>query len=543
MNTATTAAFASPVAARTRDGAAVLWLDLAWLLAFALLLRLAFFNGAFGSDDVVYFWRSVDVARGEWTSANYNGALRYGFNIPAGALMALFGATPFVANLWPLACSLAEVALVYVVAAELWGRRAAICAALLLAAMPLHVAVATRLHADPVVSFFLSLGFALFLFALRRRSRALYFGCGLALGMVFWVKELAAVTLFAFFVFPLAGRAVPPLERRWEPPWGWVVAGAALMLALNLALMRVVTGDALHLFKVVLGAVSRNFIHGGQDEDAAGYYLRYLFLDLRHTWIAALLACGGVAVLWRRRRADGERPSAGWYAVAWLLALLAVLSLFPVSLRPLRLVMKQSNYLTLFLAPIALLAGYFIAVLPRRAAAALLAVGVAGGVLLGALQQADYRVFTANSKAAAAFARAHAPAVVVGSTNNSGLSVYGGMAGRIPSFADVLAKPALGATAGAGLYAVLDPQTIDWKPGGARVAAPLPCWKPARTLEPLELGLGNALAGAAAAGAARLPGPFVKVSAALQRLARPGMAVVYRVDAPDVWCGAPPAAR
>jgi len=40
----------------------------------------------------------------------------------------------------------------------------------------------------------------------------------------------------------------------------------------------------------------------------------------------------------------------------------------PVSLTPLRFVMKQSNYLSLFMAPIALLAGYQIARTPAQIA-------------------------------------------------------------------------------------------------------------------------------------------------------------------------------
>ena len=522
-----------------------MWRDLACLTGFALLLRVLFFNGPFGSDDLVYFARALDVARGEWSSANYNGALRYGFNLPAGALMAVFGTSPFVANLWPLLCSLGEIALVYLTAVELWGRRAALCAALVLVSMPLHVAVATRIHADPVVSMFLTLSFVLFLFASRRRHATLFFCCGLALGGVFWAKELAAVTWVAFLSLPLVGRRLPMIGRRWDSMWWYVIAGAALMLLLNLLLMRIITGDPLHLIKVVLGAVGRNFIEGGQGEDAAAYYLRYMFFDLRHTWLAAVLACGGIAVLLRRQARVGL-PADGLYVAVWLLALLAVLSLFPVSLWPLRLPMKQSNYLTLFIAPMALLAGYFIASLPRRAAATVLALTVVGGVILAILQQADYRVFTANSKSAAAFAHAHPTALVVGTTSNSRMSSYYDMpTGRILSFDEVLSNPRLVASADSsrtGLYAVFDAQTIDWVTGNAKLTAPLPCWTRQERLEPHGLGLGNALVGWAAAGAARLPGPLARPSSSLQRLARPRPADLYRVEGPDPWCGTRPSA-
>ena len=143
------------------------------------------------------------------------------------------------------------------------------------------------------------------------------------------------------------------------------------MLVGHLVLMYVITGDPLHLFKVVTGQVSRDFIGKGGGEDAAGYYLRYLFLDIKHTWIVAFLACAGIALFvrarWRARLAAMGRPrrppdhsatgvdrsiaEGTSFVLFWCIGMLLVLSIMPVSLSPLRFVMKQSNYLTLFLAP------------------------------------------------------------------------------------------------------------------------------------------------------------------------------------------------
>ena len=245
--------------------------DLAAILLFALALRLALFNGPFGSDDTVYYQRALEISRGEWTPANYNGALRYGFNLPAGLLMRVFGPSVFAANLWPLLCSLAEVATVYLVGAALGGRRIAAIAALLLAATPLHIAVASRIHADAVVSAALSGSFALLFFGLRRRSVALLFAAGLCLGAVFWAKELAAVTFLAFL--PLLAYFSARGSHQWagrRRGLAAALAGLALMFALHFALMAAIAGDPLHAIRVVTGAMQRNFIDGGQSEDAAG---------------------------------------------------------------------------------------------------------------------------------------------------------------------------------------------------------------------------------------------------------------------------------
>jgi len=148
---------------------AVLWS----LIALAALWRIAVFNGPLGSDDVVYFGRALDVSEGIWSSANYNGALRYGFNIPAGLMLALFGRGEFQLNLWPLLCSVAEIGAVWWFCRKNFGVTVALFAAFLLLLAPVHVATATRLHADAVANFFLTLAFILFFESENSKSRTL----------------------------------------------------------------------------------------------------------------------------------------------------------------------------------------------------------------------------------------------------------------------------------------------------------------------------------------------------------------------------------
>ncbi len=140
------------------------------LLSFALALRVALFNGPIGSDDSLYYVRAWGIANGDWSRANYNGALHYGFNLPADMAMYLLGNSFTAANLWSLLSSLIEVVAVYWFAISAFGQRAAVFAALLLVCTPLHVAVATRIHADPIVSAALTGGFVLLYQGLRLRS-------------------------------------------------------------------------------------------------------------------------------------------------------------------------------------------------------------------------------------------------------------------------------------------------------------------------------------------------------------------------------------
>lgn len=510
-------------------------LDLTLILLMALVVRLVTYNGAFGSDDLTYFGSASQIARGEWNSSNYNGALRYGFNLPAAGFIALFGESLFVTNLWPLACSLIEISAVYMFASAVMNRRAGVITALLLASAPLHIAVATRIHADPVVSMFVTVGFVLLYFGALRHRPMLLFAAGLSIGGIFWAKELAAITWIAFL----------PMLWFFRNQWRnciYVIAGALLMMLLHGLLMLVIAGDPLHLVKVVSGAVKRNFVDGQQGEDSAAYYLRYLFIDLRHVGILGLFAVASTLLLPRLLKQDVKLREGFGYVLMWWIGLLLVLSVFPVSLSPLRFPMKQSNYITLFLAPTALLAGFAIAALPRTLGHLSLALCLLLGFLLGALQQADYRAFTANTKALAAFAAQHPRAIIIGSTNNSRLgNLWAKLANPGSSMPEIISFQDLSEREDNTrqflpqadiIFTVLDRQTMYWVAGKHPITSALSCWQHVQTLEPTGLGLGNNLA-------ELVSGAFKQIkplSNAMDRLARPQLAEVYRVNGRDALC-------
>ena len=503
------------------------------VMLLAILVRLVLFNGVFGSDDGTYFASALRVAEGDWTPAHYNGALRFGFNLPAGALIYVLGKSFFVANLWPLLCSLLEIAAVYWFAERAISRRAAWIAAVLLACTPLHVAVATRIHADAVVSAFLTLGFVCIYLGMQRNSRALLLAAGLSLGMVFWAKELAAVCYAAFL--PLLWLYRDRLQAVLP-----VAAGALLMLLLNLLLMYLIAGSPLHAINTVLGAVKHNFIDGAGGSDDAWYYLPRMFADVRHVGLLGWLALAGLFL----RPKEAQARSAVRYLAVWWLGLLVVLSFFPVSLSPLRLTMKQSNYITLFLAPMALLGGALLARFSQRALVLALTAVLGLGLLLAALQQADYRAFVANSKAVDALAAASPHSVILGSNNNSSVSTMlgtqRGATSRVYSWKSAQEDPALLAQElkqDDELLGVFDPQTATWGAGAQNMTRAPACWQELRRLAPQDLGLGNHVAGGLLAISHVMPA-FVasRLAPRFEPLAQPTPATLYRVPRADPWC-------
>jgi hypothetical protein len=516
-------------------------LALTFLLAASFAIRVLFFNGPFGSDDIVYLARSIDVANGVWSSANYNGALRYGFNMPEGLLLRVFGINEFTANLWPLFCSLAEILVVYLFASKLWCRRSALFAGLVMASFPIQIALATRIHADSVVCFFITLVFFLFYLGEKSNSRSAYLICGFSMGLVFWTKELAIITILPFFLYPL-------LFRRINGNWIYVVIGGAALLLLHFALMQWIAGDPLHVFKVVTGQVNRNFVESGQGDDSAWYYFKYLFVDIRHTWIAPFFVFPFIFLAIRGSQGSSTNCCGDLYILFWLASLLFFLSFTPVSFHPLRLAMKQSNYLSIFLAPIAMISGRQIANLPKWASLSVISVVVVGGVGLGALQQANYRVFTSNSKAAVLFSEAHPDEWILGTENNARIAnEYSYLIGNdnlsklFYTFDDKFAQgdpnSMISQQSDDG-YLIVDQQTMDWVNPMAKLNYPLACWQEVDRLTPTGLGAGNYLVDWLIAMAHYLPVPLAqRLTPPLQALSQPKPAIVYRVNKHKLLCG------
>ena len=226
------------------------------------------------------------------------------------------------------------------------------------------------------------------------------------------------------------------------------------MLVAHLVLMYVITGDPLHLFKVVTGQVSRDFIGKGGGEDAAGYYFRYLFLDIKHTWIVAFLACAGIA-LFVRARWRGTASGDGTTRVdRWIIqrgsrafdrggdVVRAVLvhrhgagavdhACFTVAAA-----LRDEAVELLDAVPgtrgVARRLVHGVARNPAQSSP-LIGLVIVGGVLLGAFEQQAYRVVTSNSKAALALLDAYPQATIYGTSNNSNIAAFQSMIEGVPS--------------------------------------------------------------------------------------------------------------
>jgi len=513
------------------------WVALSVLLLTAGIVRVVFFSGLIGSDDVTYTERALAALHGDWTTSNYVGAIRYGVNLPMAAIMAVFGSSEFNANLWALACSLGEVAIVFLLAKHLWGRRAAMFSALILTLLPLHVNLSGRVFADTPLTFFITLCFALFYFGELNRNRWLYLAAGLSLGAVYWVKEsVVPLVVPVFLLYAI-------VRRTFRKDWIWAILGGGFMLLLNMALMWWSSGDALQMFRAMARGVD---VAATWDElyTSPGYYFYYLFVDGRHTWIMPFLSVAGLWSWWR----NGPRASDTGYVVIWGLGLLLILSFAVISLSPFRFLYKQTNYMLIFAAPLALLAGYALAKIKGKPLVVVMFLLISGSLVLSALEQQAIRVFTANSRAALAFAATHSEVPIYGTRQAYSLSsVLSALHGQWPprpsieNLTELAANdsrsvsPNMSSSSDLAAYVILDTETAGWGRGQPRIGpAEVPsCWKNIGILEPSGFGSGAFVLGVLRdVAAALLPESLARQALrATDSLYRPRPAYVYAVPA------------
>lgn len=505
-------------------------LPLSAVMLLALGCRIVFFTGTFGSDEVVYTKIATAILHGDWTVSDYIGATRYGANIPMAIFMWLFGQNEVAANLWSLICSLAEIWLIMHLGLAIWGQRAAIFAGLILASLPLHVHFAGRLMADAPLAFFITLSIYLFFWAEHRQKIWLYIAAGLSVGMVSWMKEVVLAFSLIFAIFPI-------IWHRFDAKWLLVVGFAILPVLANLLLFKIISGNAFHILDVMSQAHDR--VSGGIKSRGIGFYPYYLFLDLRHTALLGYLAVAALFLTWRSNRTAkspaGEQAAS--FVWIWALGLIFVFTFFVFSFSPLKLVSKQTNYMLIFIPPLCLLAGYFLAHYKHWVAHFALAVTVLGGIFLSGLEQQAIRNFTANSKATVALAIENPNSRYFVATNALTVASY------LKSFQDGAQKAHLeplqaaqcgGTQAQGGDFVIIDHETLDWGENSSDLSELKKrlkgCWQEEGILTPIGFGIGKSFIHFAVALVSAVPLPISdRIAAYVSSYANPKKAVIYRL--------------
>jgi 4-amino-4-deoxy-L-arabinose transferase-like glycosyltransferase len=327
-----------------RDARVLTGLALVAIMVAAGALRIWALGGlefGLGDDDAGYAAVARNLANGylpdgesEWFGA------RAVFLWPVALAFRIFGANDYTAVAWPLACSLLSVLAAFLVARQLAGRRPALVAAGLVAAVPLEVLWATRLRPDAVMPAFVALAVWA---ALRSRrpghATAWLLGAGALMGAAWSVRETALVMI------PIVVLAAwPTLRAQWRRAAALV--GGLLIVPLCEVLVFALDGRPLWPLTTTAGAGSfRSLSEGWGATTSYAQQLVTHVLDPRSPLFFMLpLVLIAIAVAIVRRRGAVVIPVA-WLALGFLY--LEVGTLVSVD-KPLR-------FLTLLTVPAALL--------------------------------------------------------------------------------------------------------------------------------------------------------------------------------------------
>jgi 4-amino-4-deoxy-L-arabinose transferase-like glycosyltransferase len=170
----------------------------------AVALRIAFFTGYHGYDDVHYIGRAVELSQGRFDLPTTAWEARLGIVGPAALGFWAFGIGPVVANLFPLACSLLGIAFTFVFCRTCYGTRAALAAAFLLAILPIDVLSSSMLFPTAPVSLGWGVGIGCFLLAEDGHRPWLYLASGVAIAFAALAHEVALVACIGYLAYVVA---------------------------------------------------------------------------------------------------------------------------------------------------------------------------------------------------------------------------------------------------------------------------------------------------------------------------------------------------
>jgi 4-amino-4-deoxy-L-arabinose transferase-like glycosyltransferase len=434
------------------------WLYAILILSVAASIRAALFSRGLGTDEIVYISQAYHLLDGDFSRGIYLGAIRYGVNALQALSIALFGDGVVGAAGLFFICSLANVLLAYWFAFHLWGRRSAIWVGMTIAVLPIDVTVAGSFNPDPYLGLVIAASFVVFYVAEEENRAIFYFLGGLLAGWVFWIKEEVLVFGFVFVFLAWPGRP-------WRDGWLWFLLGGFACIAADIAFFWAIYGDPLYQYSIVHKDVGGWLATQPVGDSSPWAYPRYLFINLYHTGLLGWLALAGGILMLRRQEEPGRR-----FVLGWAIGLLLIFSLLPVAFSPLTFIRKQANYMEIFVLPLALLAGWFLAQQRRAVAVALGGIMIASGIMLSGLEQQVVRVVTVNGRAAAAFAEAHPGTPVLGPLTAQRQSMverllHGSLdsSGDIRPVADLSGLPLTGGSANDVVaYLVEDPQMRRW---------------------------------------------------------------------------------
>jgi hypothetical protein len=303
------------------------WMIFAGLLAIAVILRLAAFQGYSDSDPRSYAVLANDLANGMLHIPEYDDApvfpLRLGVYAPTAALIKVFGLSEITLVAYPFLVSIVGCLLGYALARHFGTPLAGLIGLSALAVLPIDISMASILLPDAIAAFWANVGVALACCALNRsksRHAALLGTLSGACFGVSWLCKEAVVYLVPFVaILVLVLHRQSRLSVRTTCMAAISVGSIAVLLA-EMTFFGMLSGDP--LFR--LHATERNYVQSAvwffdksspyYGWDDGGYVKalvkrlffdgpREMFFNSRMSFMPALAILGAAWAFVFRRRA------------------------------------------------------------------------------------------------------------------------------------------------------------------------------------------------------------------------------------------------
>jgi hypothetical protein len=241
----------------------------------------------------------------------------------------------------------------------------------------------------------------------RSGAKLSYVVAGAAAGFAWWIKPNAAVPFALVFV----GYAL--WRRTWRREWNLVVAAAMLVAGAELLMYWVVFNDPLFGLSVLLKTFRKTYVVSDLtwQSNSPWFYFRQFFIDGREAWLLPYFALSGMWLLARSAPAT-MCPTWNQYMLFWLVALIGVFSFMIISVSPLKFIPKQENYASMFLAPMAIVAGCGLAHLRQAALAFCLVIFAGGACVLAGIESQRIALHYSTLAKTVEFSRRHPDAEI-----------------------------------------------------------------------------------------------------------------------------------
>jgi len=224
------------------------YLFLLLIICFAVVFRVIYFNGFFGSDDIDYNRAAFKLTKGDFFLDSHH-SKRLGLILPTALAFKVFGFSEVSAVLFLLICSIANIVIAFTAGKIFFDRNVGLLASSLMLFLPIDAIYATLLTPDLPLVTFVSAGGILFVYTetyAQRHRYSLSFLTGLCIGWAYLLKETAILILFLLCIWILA---LTISNRKFKISWLFIGLGFMLILLSEFGFYYYKTGN---LFERIL---------------------------------------------------------------------------------------------------------------------------------------------------------------------------------------------------------------------------------------------------------------------------------------------------